>query len=246
MEKSYSNSVWHLTGVGRLGVLALSAAFCLAGLLALSSCDDNDEAVPVPTQMRGFYISISGDDHGNAMDCTDEAVDLYLEEPLVVGETNVTIQSTGTVFGDAEFAGIGVKIPDNILTAHVKANKDGSFDRPYALFLVPVTDNAFSLEEGETAYAGYWTGYPTRPSKETVVICPYVLVPASALPSGSCGTDDNPDDRLGVTDPADDMNMALVKYLRDEDGLRNCYNLLDDEGLLSPMERQLEHHETTE
>lgn len=224
-------------GIRALGILALSVAFCLTGLLVLSSCDDDDQAAPEPVQMRGFYTSVSGDMHNNATDCTDEDVDLYLEEDLVVGEPNVTIQSTGTVFGDTTFAGIGVRAAGNIVTAYVSANDDGSFDRPGAYFLASVTDDAFSLEEGETVYSGYWTGYASRPGDETVVICPYVLVPASTLPAGSCGTKDNPDDKtVGVTDPAD-MNPALVKYLTDDDGLRDCHNLLDDQGVLSPMKR---------
>ena len=238
MQKFYNNLGWsRIRGVRGLGILALSVAFCLTGLLVLSSCDDDDDqAGPEPVQMRGFYTSVSGDMHNNATDCTNEDVDLYLEEDLVVGKPNVTIQSTGTVFGDTTFAGIGVRAAGNIVTAYVSANDDGSFDRPGAYFLASVTDDAFSLEEGETVYSGYWTGYASRPGDETVVICPYVLVPASALPAGSCGTDDNPDDNLGVTDPTN-MNAALVKYLTDDDGLRDCHNLLDDQGVLSPMKR---------
>lgn len=234
MWKFYNSpALRRFQGIRSLGILALSVAFCLTGLLVLSSCgDDDDEMAPEPVQMRGFYTSVSGDMHNNVTDCTDEAVDLYLEEDLVVGEPNVTIQSTGTVFGDTTFAGIGVSTTDNIVTAYVSANDDGSFDRPGAYFLASVTDTAL----GETVYSGYWTGYASRPSNETVVICPYVLVPASALPSGSCGTDDDPDDNLAVTDPAD-MNQALAKYLTDEDGLRDCHDLLDDQGILSPTKR---------
>ncbi len=225
-------------GIRGLGILALSVTFCLTGLLALSSCgdDDNDQAAPEPVQMRGFYISVSGDMHSNATDCTDENVDLYLEEDLVVGEPNVTIQSTGTVFGDTTFAGIGVRAAGNIVTAYVSANDDGTFDRPGAYFLASVDDDDFSLQDGGTVYSGYWTGYASRPTDETVVICPYVLVPASALPEGSCGTDNDPEDNLGVTDPAD-MNMALQKYLTDDDGLRDCHNLLDGQSVLSPTKR---------
>lgn len=234
MWKFYNSlALRRFQGIRSLGILALSVAFCLTGLLVLSSCDDDDdEMAPEPVQMRGFYTSVSGDMHNNVTDCTDEAVDLYLEENLVVGEPNVTIQSTGTVFGDTTFAGIGVSTTDNIVTAYVSANDDGSFDRPGAYFLASVTDAAL----GETVYSGYWTGYAARPDNETVVICPYVLVPASVLPSGSCGKDDNPDDNLAVTDPAD-MNQALAKYLTDEDGLRDCHDLLDDQGILSPMKR---------
>ena len=234
MEKFYNNTGWRrIRGLRGIGIFVLSMAFCLTGLLALSSCDDDDdEAVPEPVQMRGFYTSVSGDMHNNATDCIDEDVDLYLEENLVVGEPNVTIQSTGTVFGETTFAGIGVRAAGNIVTAYVSANNDGSFDKPGAYFLASVTDEAL----GEMAYSGYWTGYAARPGDETVVICPYLLVPASTLPKGSCGTDDDPDDNLGVTDPVD-MNAALVKYLTDEDGLRDCHNLLDNQGVLSPMKR---------
>lgn len=233
MEKFYSSQAWRrIRGLRGLGILALSVAFCLAALLTLSSCGDDGDAALKPVQMRGFYTSVSGDKDGNKTDCIDEDVDLYLEKDLVVGKPNVTIQSTGTVFGDTTFAGIGVRTADNIVTAYVSANDDGSFDRPGAYFLASVTDEAL----GEMAYSGYWTGYAGRPGKDTVVICPYVLVPASALPKGSCGTDDNPGDDLGVTDPAN-MNKALAKYLTDENGLRDCHNLLDDQGVLSPMKR---------
>lgn len=236
MWKLY-NSLVPFSGIRGLGILALSVAFGLTGLLVLSSCgDDNNEMAPEPVQMRGFYTSVSGDAHDNVTDCTSEAVDLYFEEDLVVGEPNVTIQSTGTVFGDTTFAGIGVRAAGNIVTAYVSANNDGSFDRPGAYFLASVNDDDISVGEGETVYSGYWTGYASRPSDETVVICPYVLVPAGALPADSCGTDDNPDDKLDVTDPAD-MNSALVKYLTDDDGLRDCHNLLNAQGVLSPMKR---------
>lgn len=238
MRRFYNHLAWNrIRGLRGLGILTLSVAFCLTGALVLSSCDDDDDqAAPEPVQMRGFYTSVSGDAHDNVTDCTTEAVDLYLEEDLVVGEPNVTIQSTGTVFGDTTFAGIGVRAAGNIVTAYVSANDDGSFDRPGAYFLASVNDSAISVEEGETVYSGYWTGYANRPDDETVVICPYVLVPAGALPADSCGTDDNQDPDLAVTDPAD-MNPALVKYLADEDGLRDCHNLLDDQGVLSPTKR---------
>ena len=238
MWKLYNSlALRRFQGLRGLGILALSVAFGLTGLLVISSCgDNNNEMAPEPVQMRGFYTSVSGDAHDNVTDCTSEDVDLYLEEDLVVGKPNVTIQSTGTVFGDTTFAGIGVRAAGNIVTAYVSANDDGSFDRPGAYFLTSVNDADISVEEGETVYSGYWTGYASRPGDETVVICPYVLVPASALSADSCGTDDNMDARLGVTDPAD-MDPALVKYLTDGDGLRDCHNLLDDQGILSPMKR---------
>ena len=240
MEKFYNNPAWRrIRGLRGAGILALSIAFCLTGLLALSSCDlefwddDDDEAAPEAVQMRGFYTSVSGDVDDNMADCTDEAVDLYIGEDLVVGEPNVTIQSTGTVFGDTTFAGIGVRAAGNIVTAYVSANDDGSFDRPGAYFLASIDDNDIAVEEGETIYTGYWTGYASRPDDEIVVICPYVLVPADALESGSCGTDDDPEDDLGVTDPTN-MAAGLQKYLTDGAGnLRVCHKLLED-GVLDP------------
>ena len=240
MKKLYNNVAWHrIKGLRDLGILALSIAFCLTGLLVLSSCDldffdDDDDAAPEPVQMRGFYTSVSGDADMNVTDCTDEAVDLYIEGDPAVGEPNVTIQSTGTVFGDTTFAGIGVAVGENIVTAYLSANDDGSFSRPGAYFLASIANNEISAEE---IYTGYWTGYASRPDDEIVVICPYVLVPADALSSGSCGTDDDPNDNLGVTDPAD-MDEDLAKYLKEADGtLRDCHNLLDDGGVLSPTKR---------
>ena len=36
----------------------------------------------------------------------------------------------------------------------------------------------------------------------------------------------------------DDVHPALAKYLTDDDSsLRDCHNLLDDQGILSPMKR---------
>lgn len=240
MEKFYDNPAWRrIRGLRGVGILALSVAFCLTGLLALSSCDlefwddDDDEAAPEAVQMRGFYTSVSGDDDENVPDCTSEAVDLYTLGDPNVEEPNVRIQSTGTVFGETTFAGIGHIVGENIVTAYVSANDDGTFDRPGAYFLASVDDSDFTVEEGETVYAGYWTGYASRPDDEVVVICPYVLVPADALDADSCGMDDDPDDNLGVTNPAG-MADELEKYLTDENGdLRVCHKLLEN-GVLSP------------
>ena len=147
-----------------------------------------------------------------------------------VGEHNVTIQSTGTVFGDTTFAGIGVKVGENIVTAYLSANDDGTFDRPGAYFLASIANNDISSEE---IYTGYWTGYASRPADEVVVICPYVLVPESALSADGCGTDNDPGDNLGVTDPAD-MDSGLAKYLTDGNDLRGCWDILAD-GVMSPV-----------
>ena len=54
-----------------------------------------------------------------------------------------------------------------------------------------------------------------------MVICPYVMVPASALAEDGCGTDST------------DMHSGLATYLMDDDGLKDCHDLLDD-GVLSP------------
>ena len=205
MEKFYNNPAWRrIRGLRSFGILALSVAFCLTGLLALSSCDlefweDDDEAAPESVQMRGFYTSVSGDADSNVTDCTSEDVDLYTLGDPNVEEPNVRIQSTGTVFGDTTFAGIGHIVGENIITAYLSVD-DGTFSRPGAYFLASIANNDISSEE---IYTGYWTGYASRPDEEVVVICPYVLVPVDALPADSCGTDDNPDDNLAVTDPAD-------------------------------------------
>ena len=238
MEEFYNNPAWRrIRGLRSFGILALSVAFCLTGLLALSSCDlefweDDDEAAPEAVQMRGFYTSVSGDAASNVTDCISEDVDLYTLGDPNVEVPNARLQSTGTVFGDTTFAGIGHIVGENIVTAYLSVD-GGTFSRPGAYFLASIANNDISSEE---IYTGYWTGYANRPDEEVVVICPYVLVPADDLPADSCGTDDDLMDNLGVTDPAD-MDPELAKYLTDDNGLRDCHNLLDDQGILSPTKR---------
>ena len=245
MEKFYNNPAWRrIRGLRSFGILALSMAFCLTGLLALSSCDlefweDDDEAVPEPIEMRGFYTSVSAD---GTTDCQYENVDLFELGDVANGIPNVRLSSRGTAFEDTDFSQIGIKVdasvtnPETISSAYVSENMDGSFDRPGAYFLAATTDS--EIAEGATIYTGYWTGYAWRPDEEPrpVVTCPYVMVPASALPAESCGTDDNSDESLGVTDPAD-MDEGLKKYLtEDGDGvsLLDCRILLHD-GVFNPI-----------
>jgi hypothetical protein len=235
MEKFYNNPAWRrIRGLRSFGILALSVAFCLTGLLALSSCDlefwedDDDEAAPEAMEMRGFYTSVSVD---GTTDCQYENVDLFELGDVANGIPNVRLSSRGTAFEDTDFSQIGIKVdesvtnPETISSAYVSENTDGSFDRPGAYFLAATTDDA--VVQGETIYTGYWAGYAWRPDEEPrpVVICPYVMVPASALAEDSCGTDST------------DMHSGLATYLMDDDGLNDCHDLLDDNGVLSPTKR---------
>lgn len=70
MWKFYNSlTLRRFQGIRGLGILALSVAFCLTGLLALSSCDDDDdEAEAQPIEMRGFYTSVNAD---GTTDCTN-------------------------------------------------------------------------------------------------------------------------------------------------------------------------------
>ena len=239
MEKFYNNPAWRrIRGLRSFGILALSVAFCLTGLLALSSCDlefweDDDEAEPEPIEMRGFYTSIDRDD---ATDCQSEFVQVYSEgEEVSERESNVTLVSRGEAFGDAYFPQIGVEVggndnhPETIVTIYVSETGE-VFDRPGAYFLAAGTDANIPVAEGQTIYTGYWTGYAYRPGGEDtlkpVVVCPYVLVPGDAdlaeIADGECG-------------PDGDVHEDLEKYLEEDDGtLRDCWRLLED-GVLSPM-----------
>ena len=237
MEKFYNNPAWRrIRGLRSFGILALSVAFCLTGLLALSSCDlefwgDDDEAEPEPTEMRGFYTSIDEDD---ATDCQSEFVQVYLEgEEVAERESNVTLITRGEAFGAAYFPQIGVEVgesahhPETIVTIYV-SETEGVFDRPGSYFLAARTD-----AEGQTIYTGYWSGYAYRPGGEgeskPVVVCPYVLVPGDTaeladLEAGKCGANG-------------DVHEDLQEYLtKDGSTLRDCWHLLDDDGVLSPME----------
>lgn len=220
-----------------LGILALSVAFCLTGLLVLSSCDDDDdEAAAEPIEMRGFYSSVNAD---GTTDCTNEDVDLREEEAGDLSEPNVRITSRGVAFGDAAFIQVGVKVGESAtnaetISSYYVSETDGNFDRPGAYFLVAKTDSDI---EADTIYTGYWAGYAYRRAADAtgyqpVVICPYVMVPAGTaglqdIGAGNCG-------EMG----GDDVHPALAKYLTDDDSsLRDCHNLLDDQGILSPTKR---------
>lgn len=237
MEKLYSSSIWnHIRGLSGLGILALSVALCLTGLLALSSCEsDSDE--PEPMEMRGFYISV---DEDGTVDCTNEKVDMHVEETGDISEPNLRFTASGVDFGDAAFIQVGVKVGESetnakTISSYYVSETDGDFDRPGAYFLVERTDSDI---QADNIYTGYWAGYayrraPTATGYQPVVICPYVMVPADTagledIGEGECGA-------AGGTD----VHMGLQKYLTDDDGsLRNCHDLLDSGGVLSPMKRQ--------
>lgn len=240
MQKFYDNPVRHgIRGLRGLGILALSVAFCLTGLLALSSCDlgfgDDNETDPETVEMRGFFTSV---DENNETDCSDENLDVHITGDVADGIPNVRITSRGVDFEDASFSLIGIKVdgndnnPETIATTYVSANDDGSFDRPAAYFLLAKPENSITEE---TIYTGYWTGYAYRPGGEgtlkPVVMCPYVLVPADTedledIAEGECGTGNDP------------VHPKLRRYLEKEkdDGssdLRACHILLND-GVLNP------------
>ena len=65
-----------------------------------------------------------------------------------------------------------------------------------------------------------------------MVICPYVLVPDGTpeledIAAGNCGSDDT------------SVHPLLEEYLANPDGsFRDCWDLLDGDGVLDPMERQ--------
>ena len=244
MEKFYNNSAWcRIGGLRSLGILALSVAFCLAGLLALSSCDldfldDDDEAEPEPVEMRGFYSSVKAD---GTVDCTNEKVDLREKEARDLSDPNLSIVASGVAFGSATFVQVGVKVGESdtnaeTISSYYVSETDGNFDRPGAYFLVAKTDSDI---QADTIYTGYWAGYTYRHVDDatgyhSVVICPYVMVPAGTpeledIGDGHCGA-------MGETNE-DDVHPALEKYLTDGTGLKNCHNLLDADGVLEPEKR---------
>ncbi len=235
MEKFYSNSAWRrIRGLRGLGIFVLSAVFCLAGLLALSSCDllDDDEDEVEPIEMRGFYTSI---DANNNTDCTSERVQIFSEgKEVAERESNVTLVARGTLFGDAYFPQIGIEVgesaynPKTIVSVYVSQTGE-VFDRPGAYFLAARADDDIPVADGETIYTGYWTGYAYRPGGEDAlkpaVVCPYVLIPASTdvsnnIEDGNCGPEDQ-----------NTPHSALAKYLEKEDGsLKDCHILLEADG----------------
>lgn len=239
MEKFYNNPAWRRIkrGPRSLGILALSVAFCLTGLLALSSCGDNDdEMAPEPMEMRGFFISVDLDANQNQTVCSNEDVDVFLEGDESTGKLDVKMIGAGAEFGGAEFNNVGFKLIDSdgdktIVTAYVTAETDGSFVTPGSYYLASRTDTAIA---DETIFTGYWVGHAYRPSDHPVVLCPYVLVPRAALEKAASGC-------IGTAN-ADDVHMGLRKYLAQDDGsggmeLRACSNVFDDEGRVSSMQR---------
>ena len=239
MWKFYNSlALRRFQGIRGFGILALSVAFCLTGLLALSSCDllDDDDDEPEPVEMRGFYTSVNAD---GTVDCTNEKVDLREQEAGDLSDPNVRITASGVAFGTATFVQVGVKVEESdtnaeTISTYYVSETEGTFDRPGAYFLVAKTDSDI---DAETVYTGYWAGYayrraPDATDYQPVVICPYVMVPAGTpeledIGAGDCG-------EMG----GDDVHMALQKYLTDDDGsLRDCHDLLDADGILSPTKR---------
>ena len=241
MEKFYNNPAWRrIRGLRGFGILALSVAFCLTGLLALSSCDlefweDDDEAAPEPMEMRGFFTSVNYDDEGNQTVCSNEDVDVFLEGDEATGKLDVRIVSAGEEFGEAQFGHVGSKIIDSegnktIVTAYVTDDGEGNFVYPGSYYLASRTDTAIA---DETIFTGYWIGHAYRPSEHPVVLCPYVLVPRAALETTDSGC-------MGTAN-ADDVHMGLAEYLTQDDGsgdmeLRACSNVFDNEGRVSPVQ----------
>lgn len=241
MEKFYNNPAWsRIRGLRGLGILALSVAFCLTGLLALSSCDldfldDDDEPVSVE-EWRGFFISIDTQEMTN---CQSEYLRITtLSEDVVVNKPNIEVgSSAGPDFEGAVFPQIGVKVgasdnhEETIATTYVSEN-EGVVDRPGAYFLIAREDADISADP---IYTGYWSGYAYRPggegSQKPVVICPYVAVPAD---TSGLGSDDIAEGKCGDNDS---VHEDLAKYLMKDGGLRDCHDLLDADGVLDPMER---------
>ncbi|MCY3825812.1 MAG: hypothetical protein OXG10_00290 [Candidatus Dadabacteria bacterium] len=231
MEKLYNNPVWRrIRGLGGVGILALSVAFCLTGLLALSSCDDDDEeAEAEPMEMRGFFTSVDGD---NKHVCSHEDVDVYLEGDESTGKLDVRIVSSGEEFGGAEFGHVGSKLIDSdgnktIVTAYVTDDGHGNFVYPGSYYLTSKMDSAIADEE--TIFTGYWVGHLYRAPDHGVVICPYVLVPRTALEKDGCD---------GTTEAAM-VPVGLQPYLTKNNGmeLRACSNVFDDDGKVDPKPR---------
>ena len=241
MKKFYNNPAWRrIRGLRGLGIFALSMAFCLAGMLALSSCDldfwdDDDDNEVEPVEMRGFYSSVNAD---GTVDCTNEDIDLREEEAGDLSEPNVRVTASGVAFGAATFVQVGVKVGESdtnaeTISTYYVSDTDGTFDRPGAYFLVAKTDSNI---DADTIYTGYWAGYAYRREADAmdyqpVVICPYVMVPAGTpeledIADGNCGMDEN------------SVHEDLAQYLANADGtFRACWDLLDSDGVLSPDER---------
>lgn len=248
MWKLY-NSLVPFSGIRGLGILALSVAFGLTGLLVLSSCgDDNNEMAmaPEPMEMRGFFISVALDSENNQTVCSYEDADVYLEGDESTGKLDVSFTTAGTQFQGASFNNKGFKvISDNgdktIVTAYVSDDGEGNFVHPGSYYLDSTTDA--DVAGGGTIFTGYWVGHAYRPSEHPVVICPYVLVPRSAIDKEGCGgtttTDaDGEEMTSNGTDPTM-IHMGLQKYLTQNGGteLRACYNIFDADGYVDPGQR---------
>ena len=232
MKKFYNNPAWHrIRGLRGFGILALSVAFCFTGLLALSSCDlefweDDDEVEVEAMEMRGFFTS--ADENGDTV-CSNEDVDVYLEGDESTGRLDVTVVSAGAEFGKAQFKHVGQKIIDGegnktIVTAYV--TDDEGFAHPGSYYLASTTDD--NIADGETIFTGYWVGHLYR-GDHSVVLCPYVLVPRTALDREGCTT------TMDVTI----VPMELQAYLTKNDGmdLRACSNVFDSDGKVDPQPR---------
>ena len=218
---------------GSFSVLALSAVFCLAGLLLLSSCEDQNEAELM--EMRGFFLSIDEVEVDGVdtlkIDCGYENADVYLKGDESTGKLDVEIVSTTPTFPDSEVSYKGTKVIRNkggnvekvMVASFVIESGDGNIF-PSTFNVVSRTDD--EIGDGATIFTGYWNGEAVRPEGNPVVMCPYVLVPREALSADSCGGEGTP------------MAEGLRKYLGNPDNpteLGNCYRQLTDEGRLSPM-----------
>lgn len=135
MWKLYNSlALRRFQGIRGLGILALSVAFCLTGLLALSSCDDDDDAAEAePIEMRGFYTSVNAD---GGTDCQNERVQIFSEgDEVAERESNVTLVARGSAFGNAYFPQIGIQVgesanhPGTIVSVYVIQTNE-AFDRP--------------------------------------------------------------------------------------------------------------------
>ncbi len=238
MWKLYGGfSLHRFEGLGSFGIFALSVAFGLTGLLVLSSCDDDNEMTPAPTQtrmeMRGFYISVNQD--GETV-CSNEDIDVLLEGDESTGKLDVGIVAAGEEFGGAQFQHAGSKLTDSdgnetIVSSYVSVDNDGNFVYPGLSYLASRTDTDIA---DETIFTGYWTGHAYRPSDHPVIICPYVMVPRTVLETAASG--------CTATTNAEDVHTGLRRYLVQDNGsggmeLRACSNVFDEVGRVSLMQR---------
>ena len=251
MEKLYNNPAWRrIRGLRGFGILALSVAFCLTGLLALSSCDlefwedDDGEAAPEAMEMRGFFTS--ADENGDTV-CSFEDTNVFLEGDEATGKLDVKMVGGSGQF-DAKFGHVGIKLINDmgdktIVTAYASQSDDdqGNYVHPGSDYLASTTDS--DIAGGETIFAGYWVGHLYRGDNH-VVLCPYVLVPRSMSDKEDCGgmttTVDGVESTTNGMD-ADMVHEGLQKYLTQEDGdsgleLRACYSVFDDDGFVSPTQ----------